>query len=247
LLKSQLILVQAFDIALLETQLRQTSLLFKSSLTLPGIILALQLFLPITLDASLLILLPSDVGYSDCPDYGSRFPVRSAVDPVVDVATVPVLLLLLLIAQALLFLPTTIILLTLIPASAVRHGAVVRHAVAAIADRVPVTAVAAVDVAAASVDLVPATVAAVADAAVANVGRVPVIAVAAVDAAAASAVAAELAVRYDVDPAEQAVPPVALRADFVALADAVHADPDFGRCLALLGRVALEHLRGRSQ
>src|SRR6185369_4373420 len=129
----------------------------------------------------------------------------------------------------------------------VRHGAVVRHAVAAIADRVPV---AAVDVAAASVDLVPATVAAVADAAVANVGRVLVIAVAAVDAAAAIAVAAELAVRYDVDPPEQAVPLVALHAEFVALVDAVHPDldsgPGFHRCLAVLG-VVLERLRGRSQ
>jgi hypothetical protein len=27
----------------------------------------------------------------------------------------------------------------------------------------------------------------------------------------------------------------------------VHAGPDFGRCLALLGRVALERLRGRSR
>jgi len=112
-----------------------------------------------------------------------------------------------------------------------------------------VTAVAAVDVAAASVDLVPATVAAVADAAVANVGRVPVIAVAAVDAAAASAVAAELAVRYDVDPPEQAVPLVALHAEFVALVDAVHdldSGPGFHRCLAVLG-VVIERLRGRSQ
>lgn len=176
--------------------------------------------------------------------------MRSAVDPVVDVATVPVAAVVAADCAGVAVPANDYYLADADPASAVRHGAVVRHAAAAIADRVPVTAVAAVDVAAASVDLVLATVAAVADAAVANVGRVPVIAVAAVDAAAASAVAAELAVRYDVDPPEQAVPLVALHAEFVALVDAVHADldsgPGFHRCLAVLG-VVLERLRGRSQ
>jgi len=109
-----LILLQAIEITLLETQLRQASLLFKSSLTLPGIILALQLFLPITLDASLLILLPLTLVIQIAL---ITVPGSLCVPLLILLLSSPLfllLLLLLLIAQALLFLPTTIILLTLI-------------------------------------------------------------------------------------------------------------------------------------
>jgi len=154
----------------------------------------------------------------DCPDYGSRFPGRSAVDLVVDVATVPVAAVAADCVNALVH-ATDYHLADV----AVRHGAVGRRAVAAIAGRVPVIAVAVADVAVAIAGRVPVIAVAAADVVAATADRVPVIAVVAVaaDDAAASAVAAEPVVRYDVEPAERAVPLVALRADFVALVDAV--------------------------